>query len=149
MEGQPDKAIYTLYKPDNSARFRDFVLSVRQMPEFIQEFELDANYIMIKFSVPDEFRLAYKLITEKSAYSKLPEEFKERVLLFTGRPKDELYHVLYRTQSLEIHREKEYNLPIGSLKGVPELGPLFNESGAEEFKLSILNEPVKPIRNMA
>lgn len=149
MEGQKDSAIYAVYKPDNSARFRDFVLSARALPDFIEEIPVDTNYIVLKFGVPDEYKLAYKLITEKSAYSKLPEEYKERVLLFTGRPKDELYHVLYRTSALETHREKEYRLPAGSLQGVPELGPLFNEGGFEEFKLSYLNEPVKPVRNMA
>lgn len=141
MRGYDELGIYALYRKDETTRYREFkVLLETEFSTFDKILPVNDDYEMIKFRVPPEYMTSYQLITT-GHYSQIPKALKSRILTFHNRDaNNELFHVLFRTETLERLREKEYGLPVGSLKGVPELAERFNDTGKEEFTDHYLDE---------
>ena len=116
LESNPD-FIYIVFNPDKEAirRFRDFYDLYRVLPNFVTDYPIDNNLIVLVFRIRDKWKDTLQAFKE-SRYSAMSKEYAElfkRPDLATGRVQvGREYHVIHRSKELRAHMEEELNARI-------------------------------------
>ena len=116
LETSPD-FVYLVFNPDKEAirRFRDFYDLYKNLPNFINDYVIDNNLIVVVFKVRDKWKDTLNAFRH-SRYSSMSKEYAElfkRPDLATGRVyTGREYHIIHRSKELREHMEKELNARI-------------------------------------
>lgn len=102
-----DNHILLLYKFSGNRTYLNFESDLRENEYFVDSYEPDRYHTMFVFDVPANYQVNFDLFKE-SKYSKLSEEYKQRVLDFYDRSIS-LEAVLYKLESKYQEWEEELN----------------------------------------
>lgn len=106
-----DNNIFVLYRFSGNRSYLNFETVLRESEYYENSYEPDKYHTMFIFKVPAHHQINYELFKE-SRYSKLSEEYKQRMLDFYDRS-ESLEAVLYKHESKYQEWEEELN------KGLP------------------------------
>jgi len=129
---QYENAVYLLFKPKNTEKFKDFVdYEIDRKGPFIDDYDIEEGFVVLVYSLSERYLKDFELI-RKGQYSKTSEEFqslfpKTKRIYHKGKPKDEMslqHRVFTKDKSLIDYWEEKIGIRF---RGDMELWEGYNE----------------------